>query len=511
MGDKSHTFDSNRRSVLKAAGISTIPAFATSGAATNAQQEDKLTYAIPGQSQELNPLTANTPGTRRPLRQICRGLTIIENDLKARPWLAKDWSVDGSTYTFDLREGVQFHPPVSREMTAEDVVATYQWIKNNEEANIYTPFQRFTNIEAPDDYTVRIELDEPFTYTFSMLGEIDAAILPKGYIEDMPDQPVGTGPYQFDERQVGTYTRLRRFEDWWKDMEYPDAVEQRPISEASVRLQELKTGNIHFVTTLAAKDRQEIENSQDLDLQLVENVKTEMVTFNTRVEPFGNSNVRKAIRHAVDSQQALELAAFEFGETTDRPFAGYEDYVPENHPEGQNMEKARSLLSEAGYGDGFETTLQVANAWQRSVRVARPLQQWLSQIGIDMQIQRVTKSRWYDNVFSGDSFEMSSYGYTGTPDGPWVNMHDLYHSNGLVNVGFWEDEQMDEYIGQIARLPNGPERAEATRNALQIAWDRVPKFPIFFHHFLAAKRSNVQESLYWGPAELRLWRNSLSQ
>jgi peptide/nickel transport system substrate-binding protein len=471
----------------------------------------KLTYAIPGQSQELNPLTANTPGTRRLLRQVSRGLTIIENDLKPHPWLAKDWSINGTTYTFNLREGVRFHPPVDREMTAEDVVATYEWIKNNEAANMHTTFQRFTNFSAPDKYTVEIELEEPFTYTLLLLGELDTAIVPKGYIEDMADQPVGTGPFQFQERKVGTYTRLEKFDDWWKDKNYVDVVEQRPIPEASVRLQELTTGDIDFVTTLASKDREKVQNASDLELQMVKNVKTEMFTFNTEVEPFGEPKVRKAIRHAINDKETLQLAAYGFGATANRPFAGYEDYVPSESPPGQDFETARSLLQEAGYGDGFSTTIQVTNAWQRSVRAAKPIQQWLEQIGIDMEIQTVTKSNWYSNVFNGDKFEMSAYGYTGTPDGPYVNMHDLYHSDGLLNVGYWENQEMDKYVNQIARLPNGPDRAQATRNALKVAWEKVPKFSMFFHHFLAAKRSNVQNPLYWGPAELRLWRNPLTE
>lgn len=481
---------------------------------SNAQQGGTLRYAVPGQSQELNPLTSNTPGTRRPLRQISRGLTIIENDLQPHPWLAKDWTIDGTTYTFDLREGVMFHPPVDRELKADDVVATYEWIKNNEVANLHSTFQRFTDFTAVDDYTIEVELEEPFTYTLLLFGELDTAILPEGYIEDVADNPVGTGPYQFEERSIGSELRMIRFDDWWNDEEegpYIDEIIQEPIPEASVRLQELQTGDIDFVTTLAAKDREKIEGDGGLSLGQVKYVKTETFTFNTEVEPFGNPKVRKAIRHAIDRQQSLQTAAYGFGEVADGPFAKYPEYVPDTPLEGQNFEKARSLLEEAGYGDGFSTTIKVTDAWMRSVRFATLAQSWLSEIGIEMEIQRVTLDQWYSDVFNSNNFEMSSYGYTGTPDGPFVNMDDLYHSEGLLNLGSWENEEMDGYINDIAQLPNGSERAEATRNAMEIAREEVPKFMVFFHHFLAAKRNKVQNSLYWGPAELRIWRNGISE
>lgn len=480
---------------------------------SEAQEGGTLRYAIPGQSQELNPLTSNTPGTRRPLRQICRGLTIVENDLKPHPWLAKDWTIDGTTYTFDLREGVMFHPPVDRELTADDVVATYEWIQNNEAANMHSTFQRFTGFTAVDDYTVEVELEEPFTYTLLLFGELDTAILPEGYIEDVSDDPVGTGPYQFEERDIGSQLRMTKFDGWWNDEEGPyiDEIIQEPIPEASVRLQELKTGDIDFVTTLAAKDRDEVQDDDSLSLSTVEYIKTETFTFNTEVEPFGDPRVRKAIRHAINPQEALDTAAYGFGEPANRPFAKYDDYVPDNPPEGQNFEKARSLLEEAGYGDGFSTTIKVTDAWMRSVRFATLAQSWLSEIGIEMEIQRVTLDKWYNDVFNTDNFEMSSYGYTGTPDGPFVNMHDLYHSDGLLNLGYWENDEIDEHINQLAQLPNGEDRAEATRNAMEIAWEEVPKFMVFFHHFLAAKRNTVENALYWGPAELRVWRNWISE
>jgi len=490
--------------------VSTSPQ--TTADQSEAQQGGTLRYAVPGQSQELNPLTSNTPGTRRPLRQINRGLTIVENDLKPHPWLAKDWTIDGTTYTFNLREGVMFHPPVDRELKADDVVATYEWIQNNEAANMHTTFQRFTDFTAVDDYTVEVELEDPFTYTLMLFGELDTAILPEGYIEDVTDHPVGTGPYQFEERSIGSELRMTKFDDWWKDEKpYIDEIIQEPIPEESVRLQELKTGDIDFVSTLAAKDREDIANDEELSLEQVKYTKTETFTFNTEVEPFGNTKVRKAIRHVINNQEALQTATYGFGETANRPFAKYPDYVPDNAPEGQNFEKAQSLLEEAGYGDGFSTTIKVTDAWMRSVRFATLAQSWLSKVGIDMEIQRVTLDQWYTDVFNSDNFEMSAYGYTGTPDGPFVNMHDLYHSEGLLNLGYWENDEIDQYIDQISRRPNGPERAEATRNAIEIAWEEVPKFMMFFHHFLAAKRNKVQNSLYWGPAEIRLWRNWISE
>lgn len=523
MADES-TASETRRQLLKSASALTVVGLAgCSGTETQDEEETTtassgeyggtLIYSSPDGTQELDPHYMSAVASSRFLNHIYETLFIQNDDLEVVPNLVEDWSLseENTLLTLELPEGVMFHPPISRELVAEDVVESLRRIKNDETTQQHSDFQYIDSIEAEDEYTVEITMEEPFTPLIYTLSTPQTAILPPENFEKAASNPIGTGPFQFDERDRGNVERLTKFEDYRQD-KYPylDVVESRPTSEPSVRLNELQNGDAHTITTFDSKDRERVENDPDLSFEPVNYVAAEIVTFQTDVEPFDDRRVRRAISYAVDKNQLIEIALNGFGETAVTDLSPESPYALDEDPLPQNFEQSRSLLEEAGYGDGFDMTFKLPQSFERSVRIGPPVKQSLSQVGINCELQQVTWDNWINDVLGNTNYEMTTVPHYATKEDPHA-LHIHYQSDGWANYMNYSNEEVDELFDEGAKLQDGEDRINVYHEAQRLVREDMPAWYAFYRHGLYARRNSVKNQLTWGPGEYRLWKNWLEE
>lgn len=476
-----------------------------------AREGGDVVYAPGDDTQELHPHYRISRASAQLLVNVVEPLFRLSNDLRPEPHLVEDYSVsdDNTTYTLQVREGVRFHPPVDREMTADDVAASLRQIKDDDAAAASSDFQVAESIEATGDYEVQINLESPFSALLTtVLVRDTTSVIPEEMLENEEGyEPVGTGPFVFDERDRDNFTRVTKFEDYWQeDLPYFDSVTAKPISEGSVRLQELQTGDAHIASTVPSKDAGTIEDDEDLSLEPLKGFAVEYVSFNCQQAPFDDKRVRQAVKYATDYEELINFALDGRGQPAATTLPPQSPFAIDEEPAQQDYEKAQQLLDDAGYGDGFETTFKLPEAYPRSVDMGTPMQQWLQEIGIDAQLQRVTWDTWISEVFGNVDYEMTTVPFYGVYDA-YGGLNKIFHSNGTFNYFNYESDEMDGLLEEAARTVDEDQRRDLYVEAQELFREDTPMFTPFYRDQLFARRKTIENRLVWGEGELRLWNN----
>ncbi|RPJ59713.1 MAG: ABC transporter substrate-binding protein, partial [Dehalococcoidia bacterium] len=293
-------------------------------------------------------------------------LRFKDESTEVEPGLAESWSVsdNGLEYTLKLRQGVKFHD--GTDFNAEAV-------KFNLERQIDVnhpfhdtgefPYAEFTwgmvsKVEVVDPSTVKITLKEVFAPFLNHLAMHPAAMVSPAAIEkykkDISHNPVGTGPFKFVSWTPGVEVVLEKNKDYWRGAPYLDQVIYRPIIEDQARLTELESGGINFLVNVLPDDLPRLK--EDARFAVVEQpgMHTWWVGFNHSKEPFKDTRVRQAMNYAVNKQSIVDNLLKGTGTLSVNPLPPVVwSYTDDFERYQYNPEKAKQLLAEAGYPDGF--------------------------------------------------------------------------------------------------------------------------------------------------------------
>lgn len=314
------------------------------------------------------------------------------------PELAESWEQESETsWLVHLRPGVQFHKGYG-EMTAEDVAFAVNYIIENSQrvAFLYSAAQ-VANVEVVDTYTVRYNLNRPFTpFVLTALQGFGGLVLSKQAFEDLGPQefarnPVGTGPFEVVEWVSGDHITLRKHEAYW-DEGYPllDEVVWRFVPDATVRLNLLSVGEVDFVDNIPYRDIETAQADPNITVQATPGWNWVYVSFGDATSgPFADPRVRQAISYAVDRQAVVDSVYFGHAIPAEKPLPPgflYEDASITRYGPEPDLERARELLAEAGYPDGFSSTIMTGNK-EELRRAALVVANQLQEVGIDLQPQ----------------------------------------------------------------------------------------------------------------------------
>jgi peptide/nickel transport system substrate-binding protein len=335
----------------------------------------------------------------------------ISDEGDFEPWLAETWeeSADGLSLTLNMRQGIMFHN--GREMTADDVVWSVEHAISTEFGHhLSDRFVRATGAEKIDDYTIQINYSEPGP---KLDGIATMLMFPQEALDDIETVPVGTGPFKFVEWVPGDQLVAERFEDYWQEgLPYLDQVVIKPIPDEQSRMLNLLAGGIDALRGVPLADKELLEQADGVT------VNTSPPGFffyafimNINEPPFDNPLVRQAMNYAVDREKIAQTA-----------FHGAEIPVLEPYPETSwayseeladfytfDLDKAKSLLVEAGFPDGFETSMLIRGPSGPYVDQAQVYQQDLAQIGIEMELLPTELAEYFDKLIGSD-FAIASHG-----------------------------------------------------------------------------------------------------
>ena len=358
----------------------------------------------------LDPHQTVAAGTREVLFNIFEGLVKPNSDGEMIPAVAEKYTLseDGTTYTFTLREGVKFHN--GQTVTAEDVVYSINRcaaVPEGQEKPLVAAFSAVKSVEALDEKTVAVTIAQR---DLEFISYMTAAIIPADY-ENQDTAPVGTGPFKFVSRTPQQDFVMERFEDYWGAPAWLDKVTYKICENADALVMNLNGGSIDLCAHLTSAQASHLnQNFQVLEgtMNLVQ-----AIYLNNQAKPFDNQLVRQALCYAIDRQGIMDMVADGHGTAVGSSiypaFTKY--FLPElvdKYP--HSVEKAKELLAQAGYPDGFDMTISVPNNYQPHMDTAEVVAEQLREAGINVTIQPVEWSTWLDTIYNGRQFQATVVG-----------------------------------------------------------------------------------------------------
>lgn len=340
---------------------------------------------------------------------IFEGLVRINERGDVEPGLSLFWEVstDGRSYVFHLGEGIQFHD--GSEFTAEDVRFSFNRARASGSTNakqyIFAPI---TNIDILDPLTVMITLDQARPDFLFNIGLGDAVIVAEETASENASNPIGTGPFKFDRWVRGDRIELSRNEDYWGTAPRLDSATFKIITDPLSAYTAMKAGDIDTFPNYPAPENLFLFD-QDPEYNVVVGLTAgeTILATNNKKAPLDDVNVRRAIAHAINRAELIDGAMFGNAEAIGTHFApSHPDYVDLTGLYPYDLEKAKGLLSEAGFPDGFQVSLKLPPPTYAR-RTGELIANQLNRVGIDVSIENLEWAQWIDQVLRNRNYDLT--------------------------------------------------------------------------------------------------------
>lgn len=391
-------------------GVSTAALMAGAAVA-----KDDITVALQLEPPHLDPTSAAAGAIDSVLySNVFEGLTRFMSDGSVVPGLAESWEIseDGLTYTFKLREGVTFHDGTT--MDAEDVKFSLDRINAEDSANAQKAlYSAISEVNVIDPATVEIKLSEQNGSMLFNLAWGDAVIVAPESIDNIKQQPIGTGAFKFDSWTQGDKIVLSKNPDYWGTPAQLESATFKFISDPTAAFAAMMAEDADVFAGFPAPENLPQFEADPRFQVIVGSTEGETIlsTNNTRA-PFDNVKVREAMAHAIDRQAIIDGAMFGLGTPIGTHFAPHNPaYVDLTSLSAYDPEKAKALLAEAGFPDGFETTLHLPPP-SYARRGGEIIAAQLAEVGIKAEITNVEWAQWLETVFKGKDFGLTIVSHT---------------------------------------------------------------------------------------------------
>ncbi|MDB0062021.1 ABC transporter substrate-binding protein [Octadecabacter sp.] len=404
--------------------------------ASMASAQTDITVAIQLEPPNLDPTGGAAQAIDSVLySNVFEGLTRFMADGSVVAGLAKSWDIsdDGLTYTFMLNEGVMFHDDT--DMNADDVKFSLDRARADHSTNAQKGlFADIADVTVVDPLTVQVTLAQPNgSFLFNMAWG-DAVIVAPESIETIASNPIGTGAFAFSDWVQGDRLELVRNDAYWGDAPALESATFRFISDPTAAFAAVMAEDVDaFVGFPAPENLPQFEADPRFQV-LVGNTEGETIlSMNNQMPPFDNVLVRQAVSLAIDRQAIIDGAMFGYGTPIGTHFAPHNpDYVDLIANSAHNPDRARELLAEAGFADGFTTTLKLPPP-SYARRGGEIIAAQLREVGITAEITNLEWAQWLEEVFKAKDFGMSIVSHTEPMDlGIYANPNYYFQYDNIV-------------------------------------------------------------------------------
>ena len=469
-----------------------------SGAGEQGQQETaaktELVVAAEQEPVGLDPHKVPAASSARIYGLIYDSLTKLDENLDLVPHLAEKWetSEDGKTITVTLAQGAKFHD--GKDLTSEDVKYTFERILNPDTGSIAKSyFSSLESVEAKDPTTVVFHLKNADAAFMANTSTASTAIVPAG-AGDLTTETAGSGPYMLDKYESGQYVLLKKNPNYFKpELAKFETIKFQIMKDEAERLAAIRAGKID-ISMVSADSATLLQNSQGVEVKGYQSLEYSYLGINVNKKPFDDPRVRQAISYAVDRNQIVQTvwrgeaaltgpiapAAKSWALDT----ASYETYKT-------NIEKAKALLAEAGYPNGFETQIETAATYPDMIETAQVIQQQLLAIGINAKINQLEWGNYIDVWKSKDATLMVGRNTSGVDADR--SMRFFFHTDGSANVWNYSNPAYDELVEKALVTVDVEERKSVYEQAQKLLVEEdVPNLFLASPKNFYAVRDNIE-------------------
>ena len=407
----------------------------------------------------LDPHKAVAAGTKEILFNIFEGLVKPDENGNLINAVASDYKVsdDYLTYTFTLREGVKFHN--GNLVTAEDVKYSLE-----RAAGLISAMKNISSVNIVDQKTVEVVMKAADT---EMIYNFTAAIIPKSEENSTESKPIGTGPFKFESYTPQASIVVSKNENYWQQgVPYLDQVTFKIIASADTALVELKAGSIDIYPYMTDSQANELAATHNVAYE-ASNV-VQALFLNNKVAPLDNVKVRQALNYAINR---AELNSFVSGGRATNVYSAMLPKLSSYFKDCSSMypydvEKAKQLLSEAGYPNGFDLTITVPSNYAFHVQSTEVMVEQLKKIGVNAKINPVEWNTWLEKAYNGREYQATVCGITSDLSPNYLlNRFQSTSSKNFVN---FSSSDYDSIYKKIEKTTNITEKQEYYKQLQEI-------------------------------------------
>lgn len=482
--------------------------------ALSAQAEKSLIYCTEGSPASFNPqLVTDGVSMNASAQTIFNRLVEFKTGTtEVIPGLAESWTIskDKKTYTFKLKKNVQFHSndifKPTRSLTASDVVYTFKSQLDTKHplaiqgAN-YEYFKAMeldtliADVKKTDDYTLVFELKRPESPFLANLAMDFASIQSEEYaqqliksglgLKTLETKPIGTGPFVFKSYQKDSTIKFTAHDKYFKGRPQIDQLIFVIVADSTVRTQKMKSGECHVMSEPQPQDIEALAKNNSIKVLSTEGLNVSYIAFNTEKKPFDQVKVREALSMALNKKSYLDVIYKAQGTSAKNPIPPTMWSYNKSLPEVQyDLEKAKKLLAEAGYANGFETemwTLPVSRPYlPNGKKLGEMVQADLAKIGVKVKLVTFDWPTYLERSKKGEH-QMIQFGWTGDNGDPDNFMNVLLGCSAVKagsNYARWCDKSFDDLLQKAKEESNVAKRTSLYMKAQEIFNQKKPWYTV---------------------------------
>jgi peptide/nickel transport system substrate-binding protein len=510
---KSTTTSQSTTSSSSTSSGSSSPA---AGSAGTPKKGGTLVIGMEAEISSFDPAVMTGTSTFRPVSSMFDMLVNLygaESSLK--PDIAASWDVaaDAQSVTMKLQPGMKFHDGTAVDAAA--VVFSFERMLNTKDPNYFGPYAfppffypTYKTSTVVDPLTVKFELTQPDATFLSALAWNTASMVSptaaKASGKDFSSKPVGAGPFKFVSWDKNVKTTMARFDGYAGGAPLLDQIIWKPIVEEAARFNQLLSGEVDFIVSIDPQFVPQVQSNPDLQLIQGPSLHTWWVYLNTHEEHLKDKRVRQALNYGVNKDSLIKNILHDTA-VSSRCWCWPNTwaYEPDVTQYPYDPAKAKDLLSQAGYANGFDLEYLVPESGSGMVapkEIATAMQADLKKIGVNLKITTMewisylaATAKGLDDV-NGKQFGMSQESWMNPVDDPglWVEFESVAMPPGGGNVGYYENSQYADLLAKARTTIDQTQRATSYKQAQKLFADDAPWIFMFHSNFVTAARKNVQ-------------------
>ncbi|WP_443743969.1 glutathione ABC transporter substrate-binding protein GsiB [Sutterella sp.] len=472
---------------------------------SGALEAKSITVVVDTAFTTLDPYDAGDTLSQNVAKSFYEGLFGFDKDMKVVPVLATGYTVskDGLAYTVTLRRDVRFSDGTP--FTAAAVKANFERVTDpSKHLNRYTLYKNIKEVEVKDDFTAVFHLKEPFSAFINQLAHPSGVMMcPKILGNDKTDiafHPCGTGPYLLERYNPAEYLVVKKNPNYWRSgLPKLDGITWKPVPEGSTRTAMMRTGEADYVDIVPPESVKVLQETEGVKVILAPSIVERQIYLNTTKKPFSDVRVRQALNYAVNKEALCKVVYQGFATPATGVAPVGVDYAKQFGVWPYDLKKAKALLAEAGYPDGFEATFWAASNASVYMKLLQFIQQQYAPLGIKLHIQALESGQrvtlMQTEGVKTSKLEMATWGWSSsTGEIDWL-LRPLLATESFpptnFNFAFYSNPKVDQAITAALHTTDRAEKAKIYDEAQETVWKDAPWVFLVVDKIIAAQSEKL--------------------